>query len=491
MNTRAFGAVDLGATSGRVMLGRVGPGVLELTEAHRFPNTPINRADGLYWDFAALLRGTVEGLCAAQELSGERRLDSVGIDSWAVDYGLLDADGTLVEDPHHYRDPRTSAGLIASVHERITAEQLYEVTGLQHLPFNTVFQLAAAMNAPRFTLARTILPIPDLVTYRLTGTVGAEETNASTTGLFDATTRTWSKTVVGALGLDPTLLPPLRGPGTSAGTLLPGLVGDAGLAADTPVTVVASHDTASAVAAVPATGPGFAYISCGTWSLVGLELSAPVLTPASRRANFTNELGVDGTVRYLRNVMGLWLLSESQRTWAGRGLRADTETVLRQAAAAEPFGRVVDPDDPAFLAPGDIPGRIEEFCRRSDQRPPRSPGETVRCILESLAIAHRQALRRAAELADQDVDIVHLVGGGSRNELLCQWTADATGLPVIAGPTEAAAIGNALVQARAQGVIGDLSSMRRLVAETQQLRRYVPSGDRAAWDAAAARVAVT
>jgi rhamnulokinase len=485
---RAFAAVDLGATSGRVMLARVGHHTLELEEAHRFPNTPVRLADGgLYWDVLGLYRGVLDGLRAAGRAAAPDGIASIGVDSWAVDYGLLDADGALLGNPRHYRDPRTSAEVIQEVWERIDAAELYRVSGLQHLPFNTVFQLAAERDLQ--AAAETMLLIPDLITYWLTGSIGAETTNASTTGLFDATTRTWSDAVAAAVGIDPKLLAPLREPGASAGPLLAHVAAETGLGnadSTTSVTVVASHDTASAVAAVPAkhdAGP-FAYISCGTWSLAGVELDAPVLSRESQEANFTNELGVDGTVRYLHNIMGLWLLSETQRAWGDDDLPA----LLAAAADAEPFACLVDPDDPSFLPPGDMPARIAEYCRRTGQRVPRSRGETVRCILESLALAHRHTLRRAARLADHDFEVVHLVGGGSRNELLCQWTADALGMPVIAGPTEATALGNALVQARAHGLVGDLAALRTLVADTQPLRRHTPSGDRRAWDAAAARV---
>jgi rhamnulokinase len=480
---KAFAAVDLGATSGRVMIGRVGDGVLDLVEAHRFGNTPVRLPDGLYWDVLGLYRHVLDGLRAA---GAAAELASIGIDSWAVDYGLLDAEGTLLGNPHHYRDPRTSTEVIERVWARISPTRLYRTTGLQHLPINTVYQLAAS---PGPSAAETLLLIPDLISYWLTGNIGAEETNASTTGLFDATTRTWSEDVAAAIGLDPRLLPPLRAPGTRAGTLLPHVAAETRLDERLPVTVVASHDTASAVAAVPATGGGgFGYVSCGTWSLAGVELEAPVLTAASQQANFTNELGIDGTVRYLRNIMGLWLLSESQRAWSAVD---ELPALLAEAAAAEPFGCLVDPDDPEFLPPGDMPGRIARFCRRTGQREPRSRGETVRCILESLALAHRHTLRQAAQLADYDFEVVHLVGGGSRNELLCQWTADAIGLRVVAGPTEATALGNTLVQARAHGLVADRTEMRELVAGTQQLRRYTPTGDRRAWDAAAARVGLS
>ncbi|MEU0853745.1 rhamnulokinase family protein [Streptomyces flaveolus] len=480
----AFAAVDLGATSGRVILGRVGPDNLELTEAHRFPNTPVRLPDGLHWNLLALFQGALDGL---REAARAGTVVSIGVDTWAVDYGLLDADGVLLGTPYHYRDSRTDDAA-ERVRHHVGPEELYRITGLQHLPFNTVFQLASAAGSSQLRAARTLLLIPDLLVHWLTGSIGAEVTNASTTGLFDARTGTWSAELLERLSVDPGLLPPLRRPGDPAGTLLPHVADHTGLDASTPVVTVASHDTASAVAAVPATEPHFAYISCGTWSLAGLELDAPVLTEASRAANFTNELGVDGTVRYLRNIMGMWLLEECRRTWDAQGLPAHIPELLAEAARCRAFGAVIDPDDPEFLAPGDMPERIRDHCRRTEQPVPDSQGAVVRCILESLALAHRRTLRQAAELAGRDITHIHLVGGGSRNDLLCQLTADATGLPVIAGPTEATALGNILVQARAAGLVADLPAMRRLVASTQHLRRYSPRGDGAAWDAAAARL---
>ncbi|WP_377274449.1 rhamnulokinase family protein [Peterkaempfera sp. SMS 1(5)a] len=467
-----------------MVIGRVGPGRLDLTELHRFPNIPLRLPTGLHWNLPGLFQGVLDGLSLAARTGG---VASVGIDTWAVDYGLLDADGALLGIPHHYRDTRTaeSAGQIRDL---VGAAELYAVTGLQHLPFNSVFQLAAARGTAQLAAARTMLLIPDLLTHWLTGSIGAEITNASTTGLLDARTGTWSRELARLTGLDHTLLPPLREPGAAAGTLLPHIADCTGLPADTPVTAVASHDTASAVVAVPVTRPGSAYISCGTWSLAGLELDAPVLSEASRAANFTNERGIDGTVRYLRNIMGMWLLEECRRAWAARGLPTDLASLLGAAAQAQPFTAVLDPDDPVFLAPADMPGAIAAFCARTGQQAPRDVGATVRCILESLALAHRRTLRQAAELAGRDITHVHLVGGGSRNDLLCRLTADATGLPVTAGPTEATALGNVLVQARAQGLVGDLPDMRRLVAATQQLRHYTPDGDPRPWDAAAARL---
>ncbi len=369
----------------------------------------------------------------------------------------------------------------------IGQEELYAVTGIQHLPFNTVFQLAAARSTAQLAVARTLLLMPDLFVHWLTGSIGAEETNASTTGLFDARTGTWSRRVIEGIGIDPALLPPLRRPGDPAGILLPQVAARTGLAGSTPVVTVASHDTASAVAAVPATGDGFAYLSCGTWSLAGLELTAPVTTAASRAANFTNERGIDGTIRYLRNIMGLWLLEECRRVWEQDGDDARLPDLLAEAAGCAPFRSLIDPDAPEFLPPGDMPRRIGRFCARTGQAVPADRGAVVRCVLESLALAHRRALREAAELANREITTVHLVGGGSRNPLLCRFTADATGLPVVAGPAEATALGNVLVQARAAGLVGDLPAMRALVAATQPLRRYLPR-DAGAWDEAAARV---
>jgi sugar (pentulose or hexulose) kinase len=371
--------------------------------------------------------------------------------------------------------------------------------------------------------ARTLLLIPDLLAYWLTGEIGAELTNASTTQLYDVRTRTWASQVMERAGIPARLFPALRPPGAIIGDLRPEVAARIGLGSRThldspsgpdsrsgpdgrsgpdsgirpdgrrapvPVIAVGSHDTASAVVSVPAAGADFAYISSGTWSLVGVELDQPVLTEASRLANFTNESGVDGTIRYLRNVMGLWLLQESVRTWSDAGLTANLDTLLREAARQPALRTVFDPDDPVFLPPGDMPTRIAEACRRTGQSPPGSPAETVRCIIDSLALAYRCAIHQVQELSGRQVETVHIVGGGARNALLCQLTADACGLPVVAGPTEATALGNILVQARSLGAGPmDLGGMRALLRVTQQLRRFEPSSvDVQAWDAAERRV---
>lgn len=480
---KSYAAVDLGASSGRVMVGRVSPDSVELAEAHRFPNRPVRVPEGLRWDVLALYAGVLDGLRAAGAHCGGQ-LDSVGIDSWAVDYGLLDADGALLGNPVHYRDARTE-GVAEKVWATVPAAELYAATGLQYAPFNTLYQLTAARASAQLASAKRLLLIPDLLAYWLTGEQGTELTNASTTQLVDPRTREWSYDVAARLGIDLSLFAPLRQPGDPAGLLRAEVLEETGLAAPVPVTTVGSHDTASAVAAVPATGERFAYICTGTWSLAGLELDAPVLTEESRAANFTNELGLDGTVRYLRNIMGLWLLQECVRAWGD----PDLGVLLREAAGVPALRSVVDAGDPVFLAPGRMPERIAEACRASGQPVPATRAEITRCIVDSLALAHRRAVEDAQRLADHPVDVVHIVGGGTRNALLCQLTADACGLPVTVGPTEAAALGNVLVQARAHGLVGDLADMRRLLVRTQPLTRYEPRGDTARWQEAEDRLA--
>jgi rhamnulokinase len=525
-------AVDLGATSGRVMVAEIGAGRFELTEVHRFANQPTVRDGHLRWDFESIWANVVEGL---RQAAAGGPVDSVGIDSWAVDYGLLGPDGALREDPICYRDDRT-AGAPERVWETISQRRQYELTGLQHQRFNTIYQLAAAAGGERpavgapgdqtsptdaggglaasqdtltalgtgggvpgasaqtsqagaggcpaasqdtltalgtgggvpgaargSALARAarLLMIPDLLAYRLTGRAVTELTNASTTGLFDVRRRAWSNELIGALGLAGELFAPIVEPGDVIGQLTGQAQAATGLGPDTLVVAVGSHDTASAVAAVPATGPDFAYISSGTWSLVGVETATPVLTEASQAANFTNELGVGGRVRYLKNVMGLWLLTECQRAWAAQGDCEPLAELLAGAARVPAGGALVDATDPQFLAPGDMPTRIRLAVAASGGRVPANRFEMVRCVLDSLAQAYRQAIAEASALAGQAVRRIHVVGGGSRNALLCAATADATGLPVWAGPAEASAIGNALIQAHALGVVGAATAADR------------------------------
>jgi rhamnulokinase len=483
MSAVTVAGVDLGASGGRVIAARVSGGGVELHEVSRFPNEPVLAGGTLHWDILRLYANVISGLQAA---SAAFPLASAGIDSWGCDYGLLDGDGALIGNPVHYRDRRTDGMSVP-----VPPDELYAVTGIQHLPFNTIFQVAAASRTSALASARTLLLIPDLLAYWLTGQAGAEVTNASTTALLDVTSRTWATGLMKRAGIPPGLFPALRQPGDVIGPVNDpfggeggGLVGANGK--ELPLIAVGSHDTASAVVAVPAETENFAYISSGTWSLVGMELNRPVVTEASRAANFTNEAGVDGTVRYLRNVSGLWLLQECQRHW-GRAA-GSIESLLRSAATLPPLRFVIDADDPVFLPPDDMPGRIAGWLSARGCPAPQHPAEFTRCILDSLAIAYRRALAGAQSLSGRHADVVHVVGGGSRNELLCQLTADATGLPVIAGPAEATALGNVLVQARALGAAPDsLNGLRALLRASPAvsgLRRYVPSGDRRAWAAA-------
>ncbi|WP_368497101.1 rhamnulokinase family protein [Herbiconiux sp. A18JL235] len=491
--TDAVAAVDLGATSGRVMLGYLGHDELRLVPVARFPNQPVRTVDGLHWNILELYRNVVAGLGSA--VREEPGLRSIGIDSWAVDYALLDGD-RMLGAPFHYRDDRTSRG-VDLVHSVVGFDELYGANGLQFLPFNTLYQLAAEKEGGWLERADTMLLVPDLLAFWLTGARRAEVTNASTTGLVDVTTGQWDDALISRLGYPRGVFPPLVHPGATVGTLLPGVAEEiglggaaagagagvwagagAGVAGSLPVTAVGSHDTASAVVAVPATGENFAYISSGTWSLVGVELDRPVVSEAARAANFTNEGGVDGRIRFLQNVSGLWLLSESVRTWEREsGAALDLPTLLAQAAAVTAPMPVFDAGDPVFIAPGDMPARIAAWCSERGLAVPQGRAETVRSILESLAAAYAQSLRQASELSGRRVDVVHVVGGGSQNALLCQLTADRTGRPVVAGPVEATAIGNVLVQARAQGMVDSstsLEALRALVARAFPLVTYTP-----------------
>jgi rhamnulokinase len=472
--TGTVAAVDIGASSGRVILGEVGRDSLRLQEVHRFANHPVELPEGLRWDVLGQYREVLAGLRNAARAAAPPV--SIGVDTWGVDGGFFDADGGLMGAPAHYRDPGHERG-VEAVHARTPHTRLYARNGLQFLPFNTIYQLAAAQKSASFAVASRFLLMPDLFGYWLTGSMAAERTNASTTGLVDPTTRSWAWDLIDELALPHDLFPPLRDPGDALGPIRPEVAVATGLTGDTAVTLVGSHDTASAVVAVPASDERFAYISSGTWSLVGLELAQPVLSEASRLANFTNEAGVDGRVRFLRNVMGLWLLQETMRTWERAGTPEDLDGLLEAASELPGTGPRFDPDDTAFLPPGDMPARIEDACRASDQPVPSSRPALVRCILDSLAAAYSQAIVDAQRLSGRSVAAVHIVGGGSLNAVLCQLTADACGLPVIAGPVEATAIGNVLVQARSHGFIdGDLESLRALVRRSQELRTYLPAG---------------
>ncbi|WP_152360431.1 rhamnulokinase [Microlunatus speluncae] len=472
-NQAVFGAVDIGASGGRVMAGWIADGRIELELVHRFGNQMDQRDGRLYWDFGRLCSDVIDGLTRLAA-----RFDhviSIGIDTWAVDYGLLDRTGELIGDPVAYRDDRTAA-VIGDVHAKIDFAELYAIAGLQFLPFNTIYQVAAEQREDRWSRAETLLMLPDLLAYGLTGQRQTEATNASTTGLFDATAREWSPVIMDRLGVPASLLPPVRPSGTVIGKLLPDLARKTGLPATTVITSVGSHDTASAIVGTPLESPAAAYISSGTWSLVGVELDQPILSAESRLANFTNEGGVDGTVRYLRNAGGLWLLSECVRSWESDGQPVDLDRLLAEAAAVTGPVGIIDADAEEFIAPDHMPERIAVACERTGQPVPRTRAEFTRTICESLAAAYASIVRTAGELSGRTIDSVHVVGGGSQNELLCRLTADRCGLPVIAGPTEATAIGNVLVQARAHGALsGTLADLRQVVRASTNPRRYTPS----------------
>ncbi len=463
-------AVDLGATSGRVVLGRVGPDVLDAEVVARFPNTPVRTGDGLHWSLTTLYGSVIDGLRAA--VRREPNIASIGVDSWAVDYALLRG-GRMLGEPFHYRDERTAEG-VARVHAVASHEELYARNGLQFLPFNTLYQLAA--DDPQvLAVADTMLLVPDLVTSWLTGTVVAERTNASTTGLLGVDGE-WDDELIARLGLPRALFPGLVSAGSAVGALTATVTDQLGAWHPIPVHAVGSHDTASAVVAVPMDAAHAAYISCGTWGLVGVEVEHPVLTAAARDAGFTNEGGVDGRIRLLHNVMGLWLLTETVRGWERAGETVELAALLAAAAAVDADPVVFDVDDPRFLPPGDMPARIDAWCAERGIRPPGSPAEYVRAIVESLAQAFAEASVRAADLGGVELRTIHIVGGGALNELLCQRTADRAGVPVLAGPVEATALGNILVQARATGLIeGTLEDLRYRVVRTHIPRRFEPT----------------
>lgn len=508
-------AVDLGASSGRVIVGTFEHSVLTLGDSARFPNGPVwvpepTGAD-LYWDILALWQGVVDGL---HEAGRRGPVDAIGVDTWGVDYAIVDSRGKLVANPHSYRSERT-LDAVSELHAHVSADQVYEWNGIQFQPFNTLYQVITDSHGPdgqRSTAPsswddRVALLLPDLLNYWLTGRVACEVTNASTTGLIDPRARTWHPDLSVLLAKTASttpqqVFPSLVEPGAILGPvqgLGPQLVGSNGKPA--PVVVVGSHDTASAVVAVPAPGMvgerrrsggtrTFGFISSGTWSLVGVELDSPVLTEESRLANFTNELGVDGTVRYLKNIMGMWVQQECLRQFREDGMHDMTWAHLdAQTDAAEPLRTVFDINNPVFAAPGDMRTRIDEQCALAGEPIPRNVGEYLRSITESLVVAYRRAIRQAQELSGTTADNLHIVGGGSKNRLLCQLTADATGRTVIAGPTEGTAMGNMLVQLRAIGAItGDLDELRAVVKNSVETHTYSPRDHGQLWEAAEARV---
>jgi len=481
-------AVDLGAQSGRVAVGRFDGKLLSVDEVHRFDNVPVQTGGTLHWDVLRLYRDVLDGLRAVRREAG--RIDSVAVDSWAIDFGLLDGEGRLVQNPVHYRDGRRARAM-DGVLQRVPPRELYERTGIQLMPINTLFQLAAmaADGDPALSVADTLLLIPDLMHFWLCGSRSSEFTNATTTQCFDPHEDRWATDVLERVGVPTGLLPEVVPPATRLGRLRREVTEDTGLGG-AEVVAAATHDTGSAVAAIPLCGPASAYISAGTWSLVGVEVREPVITDAAFAANLTNEGGVDGTFRLLRNVTGLWLVHECRRAWAREGREYSFDQLVALASEAPPLRSFVEPNDPAFSEPGDVPARVRAFCARTAQAEPVEPGAVVRCILESLALKHAQTIELLAAATGTTPNTVHIVGGGARNELLCRWTSDAAELPVVCGPEEATLLGNLLVQAIALDEIGSLEEARELVAASVATTAYEPQ-EPAAWREARARFAET
>jgi rhamnulokinase len=462
----AYAAIDLGASSGRVVTGRLDGDRVVLEERHRFSNRPVRLPDGVRWNLLHLFAEALDGLRAAGPLRG------VGVDTWGVDYALLDEDGRVLGLPFHYRDARTE-GMIERAFERVPAEELYAVTGIQTMPINTVFQLLADADSTAVRAAARIALVPDLLAFWLCGGLANERTNASTTGLLDARSGEWARDLIARLGIPERPFGELVEPGTELGALLSHH--DLGSA---PVFAVASHDTASAYVAAPVRDEQAAILSSGTWSLLGVELTEPVLGDAAREANLTNERGVEATTRLLKNVMGLWLEQECSRLWD-----APFEELHRMASEAPDDVPLFDPDDDGFLASGDMPALIADACERGGQRRPRSRGEVVRSIHVSLACKYRLVLERLEAVTGRDLRRLHVIGGGARNALLCRLTADITGREVLAGPVEATALGNVLVQLRAAGEVGSLADIRALAASSTEPIVDEPAPDRDAADA--------
>ncbi len=473
-------AVDLGAESGRVMAGHLTQSALVLEELHRFENRPVRLPTGLYWNTLGLLAEIERGLAVAGR---ERKLEiaGIGIDTWGVDFGLLGEDGALVDNPRHYRDPRTNS-VLEKTFAAVSRERIFAQTGLQFMQLNTLYQLCAMKLAgsPALESARTLLFMPDLFNYFLTGRRAAELSIASTSQFYNPRERRWAAELFRELGLPTHILPEIVPSGTRLGALLPHVAEAAGMPG-APVFASCGHDTACAVAAVPAEGNDWCYISSGTWSLMGLELAEPAIDERTLALNFTNEIGFGGSVRFLKNIAGLWPLQECRRAWALEGREYSYAELAEMAAAAEPFAAVLDPD--AFPEPGGMPEKIAAYCRAHGERPPSGPAATARAILESLALRYRQVLESLEAVRGRAIDRIHIVGGGSRNRLLNQFVADATGRRVLAGPAEATALGNVLVQAIGSGELAGLPEARDLIRRSFPLETFEPKPG-AGWEAA-------
>jgi len=472
--------IDLGAESGRAILGEFDGSRLQLAEVHRFPNSPVRLPDGLHWDVVHLLTEIKAGIGLAIRKGG-KQLASLGIDAWGVDFGLLDRQGALLSIPYHYRDNRTD-GMLEEAFRRMPREQIFELTGIQFMPINSIYQLLSLVvnQAPMLDAADTFLTIPDLFNYWLTGEKGCEFSNATTTQCFDPRRCTWSEPLLSAMGIPRRIFPPMMTPGTIIAPVLQTVAEETG-ASDIPVIAPACHDTGSAVAAVPAAGQNFAWLSSGTWSVMGSESPEPIINSSSLKFNFTNEGGVNGTFRFSKNIAGLWLMQECRRTWVAQGEEHSYDELTHNASQAAPFVSLIDPDYSEFAKPGDMPSRIQMYCKRTGQPVPESKAAIVRCLLESLALKYRLVLERLESMVGERLEPLHIVGGGTKNRLLSQFTADATGRQVIAGPVEATAIGNILMQAIALKHISSLAEGRQIVAHSFDLEIYQPR-NRSQWD---------
>jgi rhamnulokinase len=454
------------------MLGTLSDAGIELKEMHRFPNIMVKVRDTFHWDVLRLWHEIQEGITRARKEAGE--ISGIGVDTWGVDFGLLNEAGELIGNPVCYRDARTN-GMIEEVYKRIDQSRAYGITGIQTMYFNTLFQLASLSlrNAPALKAARKLLFTPDLLCYWLSGKMANEYTIASTGQLLDARKRQYSTDMLSAIGISPDLFAPLITPGQTLGTGI-------GVAEGIPVIAVGSHDTASAVAGVPAQGHDWLYLSSGTWSLLGAELDEPALSDVAAKFDVTNEGGVGGKIRLLKNIAGMWLLQECRRQWIREGTTYDYGTLAKLAESAPSQTAIIDPNDPVFASPGDMPGKIAAFCERTGQRAPRDVGGTCRVIIESLAVMYAKVAGILSDISGQKYTRLHIVGGGSQNNLLNQITADASGLTVLAGPIEATALGNIAVQAIGTGQLQDLAEARALIARTAQLRAFTPQ-DSARW----------
>jgi rhamnulokinase len=472
-------AFDLGAESGRAMLGLIGDGRLELEELHRFLNTPVRLPTGLYWDTFRLWYEIQQGIrIAARER--KLRLDGVAIDTWGVDFALLGADGALVDNPRHYRDSRNN-GMVERLCAAIPRREIFALTGIQFMQLNSLCQLYAMKLAgsPALEVATRLLFMPDLFNYWLTGVQKVEVTIASTSQFYNPAARRWATELLERLGLPVRILGEIVEAGTLLGPVRAEVAEETGLDPATPIFTTACHDTASAVAAVPAEGDGWCYISSGTWSLMGVELDEPLINDAVLAYNLTNEVGAAGKIRLLKNIAGLWLLQECRRAWAIEGNEYSYAQLAEMAGAARPFRAVIQPD--IFIEPGRLPERIADYCRKTGQEVPEQPGEMCRSILESLALRYRQVLEGLEAILGRRIAVIHIVGGGSQNQVLNQFVADATGREVIAGPAEATAAGNVLIQAMGSGLLGGLKEVREVVRRSFPLRRLEPRHT-GAWD---------